>query len=89
MIGEEPKVWRYKDFRSHGPYKQKRALITMMMQKVHKMASDKITLQESAMQKLMEFKRLHYPRGLILGVCNFMGTTTGNNAWIRTREALQ
>lgn len=25
--GEEPKVWRYKDFRSHAPYAQKRALI--------------------------------------------------------------
>ena len=27
QAGEEPKVWRYKDFRSHAPYAQKRALI--------------------------------------------------------------
>ena len=54
--GEEPKVWRYKDFRSHAPYAQKRALITMMMRKVAKMASDKQTLAESAMQKLEEFQ---------------------------------
>ena len=86
--GEEPKVWRYKDFRSHGPYTQKRALITMIMKKVHHMASDKTALTESAIQKLAEFERLNYPRGLLVGVCNYMGATTGENAWIRVRERI-
>ena len=86
--GEEPKVWRYKDFRSHAPYAQKRALITMMMRKVAKMASDKQTLAESAMQKLEEFRRLRYPIGLLRGVCNFMGATTGDGTWIGIRNAI-
>ena len=87
--GEEPKVWRYMDFRSHGPYMQKRALITSMMRKVHKMTSDPAARSPSAIQKLAEFRRLHYPRGLITGVCSFMGAVTGDNTWIRTRELVQ
>jgi hypothetical protein len=84
--GEEPVVWRYTDFRSHGPYPQKRALITMMMRKVHGMTSGKEELMRSAVQKLAEFRRLGYPRGLLRGVCSFMGATTGENAWVRVRE---
>ena len=87
--GEEPKVWRYMDFRSHGPYMQKRALITSMMRKVHKMTSDRAARSQSAIQKLAEFRRLHYPKGLITGVCSFMGAVTGDNTWIRTRELVQ
>ena len=87
--GEAPRIWRYTDFRSHGPYVQKRALITMMMRKVHQMASDKEALVTSALQKLSEFQRLNYPEGLLTGVCNFMGATTGDNAWIRAREKWQ
>ena len=86
--GEEPKVWRYKDFRSHAPFAQKRALITMMMKKVAKMASDEQALRESALQKLAEFRRLRYPIGLLRGVCSFLGATTGNGAWIRIRNAI-
>ena len=86
--GEEPKVWRYKDFRSHAPYAQKRALITMMMQKVQRMTSDREALRESALQKLEEFRQLGYPRGLLRGVCNFMGATTGNGGWITVRNLL-
>ena len=87
-IGEEPKIWRYKDFRSHAPYAQKRALITMMMQKVQRMTSDREALRDSALQKLEEFRRLGYPRGLLRGVCNFMGATTGNGGWITVRNLL-
>jgi len=87
-IGEEPKIWRYKEFRSHAPYAQKRALITMMMRKVHKMASDREALRQSASQKLEEFKRLGYPEGLLKGVCNFMGATTGNGEWITVRNSI-
>ena len=88
QAGEEPKVWRYKDFRSHAPYAQKRALITMMMKKVAKMASDKKELRESAIQKLEEFRRLRYPVGLLRGVCGFMGATTGDGTWIGVRNTI-
>ena len=53
-----------------------------------KMASDKQTLAESAMQKLEEFRRLRYPIGLLRGVCNFMGATTGEGTWIGVRNAI-
>ena len=38
-MGERPKIWRYTDWRSHGRYEQKRALITGRMRAVHKMAT--------------------------------------------------
>ena len=45
-------------------------------------------LEESAMQKLEEFRRLRYPIGLLRGVCNFMGATTGDGTWIGIRNAI-
>ena len=69
-------------------YEQKRALITGRMRAVHKMASDKLALRQSALQKLNEFKRLGYPPGLLRGVCNFMGATTGEGTWIGVRNAI-
>jgi hypothetical protein len=87
-MGERPKIWRYTDWRSHGRYEQKRALITGRMRAVHKMASDKLALRQSALQKLNEFKRLGYPPGLLRGVCNFMGATTGEGTWIGVRNAI-
>ena len=86
-MGERPKIWRYTDWRSHGRYEQKRALITGRMRAVHKMASDKLALRQSALQKLNEFKRLGYPPGLLRGVCNFMGATTGEGTWFMDRRA--
>ena len=86
-VDEKPKIWRYADFRSHGPYEQKRALITSMMRKVDRNASDDEMRAASARQKLEEFRLLRYPRGLLRGVCNFMGATTGNGCWISVREA--
>ena len=55
------------------------AHITIMKiddEEVAKMASDKRTLAESAMQKLEDFRRLRNPIRLLRGVCNFMGATT-------------
>ena len=69
-------------------YEQKRSLITGRMRAVHKMASDKLALRQSALQKLNEFKRLGYPPGLLRGVCNFMGATTGEGTWIGVRNAI-
>ena len=50
------------------------------------MASDRAALHDSAVQKLAEFERLGYPRGLLRGVCNFMGATTGDLAWFGVRN---
>ena len=48
----------------------------------------KLALRQSALQKLNEFKRLGYPPGLLRGVCNFMGATTGEGTWIGVRNAI-
>ena len=87
-VGMAPTIWRYKDWRSHAPFEQKRALITMMMKKVHKMASDREVLTRSAVQKLAEFKRLNYPKGLLRGVCNFMFATTREGGWMDARDTI-
>ena len=60
----------------------------MMMKKVHEMASDATTLKESARQKLAEFERLRYTRGLLIGVCNFMFATTQEGAWMDVRDGM-
>lgn len=86
--GRPQTVWRYKDFRSHEPFAQKKALITMMARKVHKMASGRHELTRSAVQKLEEFRRLGYPRGLLRGVCNFMYATTREGAWMDARDEI-
>ena len=76
------------DYRSHAPFKQKRALLTMMCKKVQKMASDKSVLVESAKQKLAEFVKLKYPRGLLRGVCNYMYATTREGGWMDVRDEM-
>ena len=60
----------------------------MMMKKVHKMASDRKALKESAIQKLAEFARLGYPKGLLRGVCNYMFATTREGGWMDARDEL-
>ena len=52
------------------------------------MASDRISLTESAVQKLAEFARLRYPRGLLRGVCNYMYVKTRAGAWMDARDKL-
>ena len=42
------KIWRYQHYRSHAPFAQKKALVIASLRKVHKMASDKRRLYESA-----------------------------------------
>ena len=60
----------------------------MMMKKVHKMASDRAALTDSAIQKLAEFERLNYPKGLLRGVCNVMFATTREGGWMDARDQM-
>ena len=75
-------VWRYQHFRSHAPYKQKRALVTASLKRVHKMASDTDALRTSAMDKIREFTDLHYPYYLIKNACAHLAATTGERTWL-------
>ena len=43
----------------------------------------------SAVQKLAEFTRLGYPRGLLRRQCSKMATTQGKYEWIRVRHGLR
>ena len=55
-VDEVPRIWRYADFRSHDPFEQKRASLTMMLRKVHRMASDSEALRVSALQSYRSWR---------------------------------
>ena len=78
-------VWRYQDFASDTPFEQKRAVILACLKKVHAMAGDKDVLHASAITKLMEFRRLHYPPTVLRGVCTVLATVTAEYEWIKIR----
>ena len=77
----ETKIWRYQDFRSYGIYQQKKAIMQAALRKVHHMASDAGMLYKSAQDKLREFARAGYPKGVRRYVCVGLGHATGNEAW--------
>ena len=85
---EPHKVWRYQHFDSATPFTQKRAVMSAAMQKVHRMASDVDALHSSAVQKLAEFARLQYPRGLLRQQCSRMATVTQTFEWIKIRDKI-
>ena len=87
-IGASPRVWRYHHFQSHAPYKQKRATLVACLQKVAKMASDRVALRQSATAKLAEFYRLGYPHGMLWDACSKMGATTRVRDWFEIRRDL-
>ena len=64
-------------FESATPFEQRRAVLSSALLKVHRMASDAETLHQSAVQKLAEFARLGYPRGLLRQQCSKMAATQG------------
>jgi len=59
------------------------------MKKVHAMASDESVLHVSALQKLEEFRRLHYPMTVMRGVCTYMSSCTGVYEWIKIRSVVE
>lgn len=83
------KIWRYQHYRSHAPFAQKKALVIASLRKVHKMASDKRRLYESAIAKLREFIALSYPLSLLKAVCNLLGFTTGERTWVTIRNDVE
>ena len=86
---EEMKIWRYKHFHSHGSYVQKRAIVSACLRKTEKMASDTHMHINSALIKINEFIRLHYPITTLKGVCTFLAATSGNGAWITIRNLIR
>ena len=79
-------IWRYQDFASSTPFERKRAVILASMRKVHAMASDRDALHASAIQKLLEFRRLRYPASVLRGICTVMATVTATYEWIKIRD---
>ena len=64
------------DFRSYGKYQQKKAIMQAALRKVHHMASDAGMLYKSAQDKLREFARAGYPKGVRRYVCVGLGHAT-------------
>ena len=82
------KVWRYQHFKSHGPYLQKRALLTTCLKKVHKMASSSQLLVSSGLAKVREFLKLEYPVYVVKAACGYMAASTGERAWLDVRDQI-
>ena len=59
------------------------------MRKVHKMASNRRRLYESATDKLREFIALGYPLNLLRAVCNLLAFNTGISTWITVRNDIE
>ena len=87
--GGESVVWRYQHWYSNVPFLQKRATLTACLRKVHQMASDPAALGTSALDKVAEFRRLHYPESVLWKACNYLGATTGESMWITIRNTLR
>ena len=85
----EMKLWRYQHFQSNSAFLQKRATLTACLRKVHQMASDTRMLYASALAKVEEFRRLQYPLYVLSKACNYLGASTGDNTWLRVRDALR
>ena len=86
--GEAPRIWRYHHWHSHAPFKQKRATLIACLQKVASMASDGAVMSISARDKLAEFQRLGYPRGMLWDACSKMGAITRRREWFEIRDAI-
>ena len=85
---QPPKIWRYAHFRSHMSFQMKKGMLSAVMKKIHKMASDDRALYHSALQKIHEFLNLHYPKKMIWTTCTTMGVITRNATWFDVRDAL-
>ena len=87
--GGEAKIWRYHHWYSNTPFLQKRATLTACLRKVQQQASDPAALHEGALDKMAEFRRLHYPMSVLQKACTFLGASTGEGTWITVRNALR
>ena len=85
---KELKIWRYQHYRSHAPFAQKKALVIACLRKVHKMASDREQLFDSAIDKLREFVNLSYPLNLLRSACNLLAYTSGVRTWLAVRNSI-
>ena len=83
------KIWRYHHWYSNTPFLQKRATLTACLRKVQQQASDPAALREGALDKIAEFRRLHYPLSVLQKACNYHGATSGEGTWITVRNALR
>ena len=82
------KIWRYQHYRSHAPFAQKKALVIACLRKVHKMASGREQIFDSAIDKLREFVNLSYPLNLLRSACSLLAYTSGVRTWLAVRNSI-
>ena len=81
---ERPRYGDIKTLEAMGnKYQHKKAILQAALRKVYHMASDDGMLYKSAQDKLREFTRAGYPKGVRRYVCVGLGHATGNEAWFR------
>ncbi len=52
------------------------------------MASDVQALKLSALAKIGEFRKLHYPRPMIKAACTYMAASRGERTWLDIRDMI-
>jgi hypothetical protein len=82
----ETKIWRYQHYKSHGSNTTKNAVLKGCLQKVQRMASNRLQLHQSALAKIAEFHRLEYPWNSINGACKYLAMRTRNPIWFDIRD---
>ena len=87
-ITNPTKIWRYAHFRSYATLEMKKKILKATLLKLHNMASDDGVLCESAIDKLLEFKGLGYPPGIIASACGAVAVRTRNTTWFRIRNSV-
>ena len=53
------------------------------------MASGPEQVFRGALEKIAEFRRLHYPLSVLQKACNYLGATSGEGTWLTVRNALR
>ena len=87
-VGRPPKLWRYQDFSSHGPFERKKAILDASLSKVTKNTNRDDVLLNSGRKKVNEFRQAGFPVRMIRQACGWMARRSGRLAWLRVRDEL-
>lgn len=82
------KIWRYMHFESYMPFGQKRSIMMACLAKVQERSNDWKKMEKSILDKLYEFLKLDYPKGMLVKACTEMGKKTRDATWFEAREQI-
>ena len=82
----QDKIWRYMHFDSYMPLEQKRSIMMACLAKVQERSNDWKKMEKSILDKLYEFLKQGYPKGMLVKACTEMGKKTRDVTWFEARE---